>query len=144
MADTSQNYSNHIRHDKLLYVYLVMLLASVALAAIGIFTAPVLVPIALIVNSLATILLAANARTYGTKMQDRIIRTEMNLRLKHVLHGDPQDRARDFTLSQFIGLRFAGDDELAELSQIVLDQNITSANEIKKMVGNWQADHLRV
>ncbi|MCL4692819.1 MAG: hypothetical protein KJ060_09960, partial [Candidatus Hydrogenedentes bacterium] len=47
-------------------------------------------------------------------------------------------------LSQLVGLRFASDAELPGLVQKVLDGNITNADDIKKLVKDWQADHLRV
>lgn len=143
-AEPVQNYQNHIRHDTFLYVYLLVLLAAVVCAAVGLFTAPALVPIAVILNAIGTVFAAINARGYATKLQDRIIRTEMQLRLKEALGGDPQKRVRDFTLDQLIALRFAGDDEIGELANFVLDENITDKSQIKQMIKNWKADHLRV
>ena len=139
-----QNYQNHIRHDVFLYVYLFILLLAVICAAVGVFMAPVLVPIAVILNVVGTVFAAINARQYATKLQDRIVRTEMQLRLKEAFGGDPQKRVRDFSLGQLIALRFAGDDELAELANFVLDENITDKAQIKQMVKNWKPDHLRV
>lgn len=143
-TDSVQNYENHVRHDVFLYVYLLILLVAVVCAAVGLFMAPALVPIAVILNAVGTVFAAINARGYATKLQDRIIRTEMKLRLKEALGGDPQNRVRDLTLGQLVALRFAGDDELGELANFVLDENITDKAQIKQMVKNWKADHLRV
>lgn len=139
-----QNYQNHVRHDVFLYVYLLLILAAILCAVAGLFVAPALVAIAVILNGIGTAFAAINARQYATKLQDRIIRTEMQVRLKEALGGDPQNRVRDFTLDQLIALRFAGDDELAELANFVLDEHITDKAQIKQMVKNWKADHLRV
>ena len=43
-----------------------------------------------------------------------------------------------------VGLRFASDAELPELARKVLDENITKATPIKKLVKDWQPDTLRV
>lgn len=140
-----QNFENHIRHDKLLYGYLcILLLALVCAIAAGIFLNLVLVAVAVTLNIVATILLAINARGYGTKVQDRVVRLEMRLRLAQVLTGDLANRVGDFTLSQLVGLRFASDEELPALAQKVLDENIHKANDIKRLVKDWQADFLRV
>jgi hypothetical protein len=102
-------------------------------------------------GSLATVLLAACAlvtlvkmRMYSLSVQDRIIRLEMRLRLERVLPADLKGRIAGLSLQQLIGLRFASDEELPALVQQVFDGPITNADEIKKRIKNWQADHLRV
>ena len=83
-------------------------------------------------------------RFYSTKLQDRIVRLEMRLRLREVLPDELAADIMDFTLSQLIALRFASDDELPELARKVLDDSITNGSEIKKMIRDWQADWHRV
>lgn len=140
-----QNFENHIRHDKMAYFYIATLLMTFILAAVALFVEnDRILIVAVLMNTFATLLLSANARGYGVKVQDRVVRLEMRLRLKEVLGGDPQGRIKDFTLSQLVGLRFASDAELPELSRKVLDENITSSKQIKQMVTDWQPDHLRV
>lgn len=141
----AQNYANHVRHDKVAYFYIALLLVTFIVAVVALFVdRDWVVIVALLINTFSTLLLAANARGYGTKVQDRVVRLEMRLRLKDLLEPDAQGRINDFTVSQLVGLRFASDAELPELSRKVLDENITSANQIKKMVTDWQPDHLRV
>lgn len=139
-----QNFENHVRHDKMLYGYLLILLLALISAILGIFLNPVLVTVAVVLHIVATILLAINARGYGTKVQDRVVRLEMRLRLGEVLTGDLANRVGDFTLSQLVGLRFASDAELPALAQKVLDEDIRKSNDIKRLVTDWQADFLRV
>ena len=128
-----------------LLVYIALLLISFIGAAVAFFVdRPQLIVASLLINSFATLLLSTNARGYAVKLQDRIVRLEMRLRLKHVLGGDPNGRIKDFKLKQLIGLRFASDAELPGLSQQVLDQDITDLKQIKQMVTEWQADNLRV
>ncbi|MCH7908438.1 MAG: hypothetical protein IIB38_02335 [Candidatus Hydrogenedentes bacterium] len=141
----AQNYANHIRHDKMAYFYLALLLVTFIVAVVALFVeGDRILVAAVLMNTVATLLLATNARGYGIKVQDRVVRLEMRLRLKEVLGGDAHGRINDFTLSQLVGLRFASDAELPELSRKVLDENITSARQIKQMVTDWQPDHLRV
>src|SRR5579872_5167054 len=87
--------------------------------------------------------LAISARLMVLSVQDRVIRLEMRLRMQQVLPPDLRARIAEFTVPQLIALRFAGDDELPELSRRVLDQNLSDGKAIKKMVRNWQADFLR-
>jgi hypothetical protein len=49
----------------------------------------------------------------------------------------------DLTVGQLIALRFASDAELPDLCIKVLDDNIQDRKAIKRMIRNWQADHLR-
>jgi hypothetical protein len=43
-----------------------------------------------------------------------------------------------------VRLRWAGDGELPGLARKVLDDNITDATPIKKLVTDWQGDYHRV
>ncbi|GIT66747.1 MAG: hypothetical protein Ct9H300mP25_02190 [Acidobacteriota bacterium] len=47
------------------------------------------------------------------------------------------------TMEQIVALRFASDEELAELTQDALDHN-TSPNALKQAVKNWRPDYNRV
>ena len=146
-----QNYENHVRNDKLVFTVLGTYLLVILLAVVGIFTNDVgilthdvLIALAVVVAGAGGILSAAMTRGYSTKLQDRIIRLEMRLRLREVLPDELAADIMDFTLSQLIALRFASDDELPELARKVLDENITKGSEIKKMIRDWQADWHRV
>jgi hypothetical protein len=84
------------------------------------------------------------ARQFVVTLQDRVIRLEMRVRMNDVLPAELRARANQLTVRQLIALRFAGDAELPALVGTVLDERIGDAKAIKKMVTNWQADHLRV
>ena len=139
-----QNYENHIRHDKVIYTVLGIFLLAIILAVAGIFIDELFVALGVIVAGAGGALGAIVIRTYSTKLQDRIIRLEMRLRMREVLPDELAADVMDFTLSQLIALRFASDDELPELARKVLDENITKGSEIKKMIRDWQADWHRV
>ena len=146
-----QNYENHVRNDKLVFAILGTYLLVIILAVVGIFTndvgiltRDVIIALAVVVAGAGGILSAMMTRGYSTKLQDRIIRLEMRLRLREVLPDELAADVMDFTLSQLIALRFASDDELPELARKVLDENITKGSDIKKMIRDWQADWHRV
>jgi hypothetical protein len=98
----------------------------------------------LILAGLTGALCSVMARSYSTKVQDRIIRLEMRLRMERVLPPDLAVRIGEFTLGQLIALRFASDAELPELARKVLAEKIEKRSEIKKLIKDWQADWHRV
>jgi hypothetical protein len=90
----------------------------------------------LLVLSLAAALLFYYVRTFPLKAQDRVIRTEENLR-HFALTGKLLDPR--LTLRQIIGLRFASDAEFVALAQRAADENL-SPDAIKRAVKNWKID----
>lgn len=91
----------------------------------------------------ALILGALYSRLFALRVQDRVIRLEMRLRLERILPADLKSLIDEFTLGQLIALRFASDTELVELSRLVLAQKLNGASAIKQSIRNWQADVLR-
>jgi hypothetical protein len=83
------------------------------------------------------------ARLMALKVQDRVIRLEMRLRLREVLPADLQPRISELTPQQLTGLRFASDGELPDLVRQVLAGSLKNATDIKKAVTHWQGDYLR-
>lgn len=146
-----QNFENHVRQPTDAFVVLGAFLLAIILAVVGIFTndmgiltREVLIALAVVAAGAAGILNTMMTRGYSTKLQDRIIRLEMRLRLREILPDELAADITDFKLSQLIALRFASDEELPELARKVLDEKITKAGDIKKMVRDWQPDHHRV
>jgi Family of unknown function (DUF6526) len=91
----------------------------------------------------ALLLLALNARMFALTVQDRVIRLEMQLRLRNLLPPDQHRCIADFTVGQLVALRFASDAELPGLARKVLDEKVNDRKSIKKMIQNWQTDLLR-
>lgn len=89
-------------------------------------------------------LIVFTARLQAMKVQDRVIRLEEQLRYRGILPADLAERASGLKIGEMIALRFAHDDELAELVQRTLNGEFTKTREIKMAVKNWRADHLRV
>lgn len=91
----------------------------------------------------ALLLVCLYARVFALRAQDRVIRLEEILRMERLLPADLKPRIGELRAGQLIALRFAGDEELPELTRTVLDKGIKDRAEIKKMVRTWRADHLR-
>jgi hypothetical protein len=98
-------------------------------------------------TSLLIVLLAVAAaqffwycRIFPLKAQDRAIRAEEKLRY-YVLTGEMPDARLD--TRQFIGLRFASDEELPALAKRAAEEGM-SEDAIKKAVRSWRGDTYRV
>jgi len=145
MSDpTPQNLGNHIRLDKpYFFVVAPLLLLGVISAIIGLFKEP-FSNIAVLLISLGSIGLFVRARSYAATVQDRVIRTEMRVRLARLLGPENHGRIDALTRQQMVGLRFASDAELPGLVEKVEKENIGSTGAIKKLVTDWQGDHFRV
>ena len=80
------------------------------------------------------------SRTFALKAQDRAIRSEENLR-HYVLTGKLLDKR--LGPGRIVALRFASDEEFADLANRAATQNMT-ADEIKRAIRNWRPDLYRV
>jgi Family of unknown function (DUF6526) len=96
-----------------------------------------------VLMALALIVLFFYARLFALAVQDRVIRLEMRLRLAEILPVELRSRIAEFSVSQLVALRFAGDAEMPALARKVLDEKIDDRKAIKQMVKDWQADYLR-
>ena len=145
MANEGQNLSNHTRLvPPYHYVALPIFLVNFLWAVRGLVGGMSFDAILNVLVAAALIIVAFFARVFALKAQDRVIRLEMRLRMRELLPEDRQGRINDFTPTQMVGLRFAGDAELPELARKVLDENITKPTPIKKMITDWQGDYFRV
>ena len=142
----TQNYANHRRfvpmyHGVLFGLLLLTLIGSVVnlYKSLGdhqrLYSASLIVVLAV-----STLILSLFSRIFALKAQDRAIRAEENLR-HFVLTGKLPDSR--LTIRQIIGLRFAPDDEFAELARKAAGENL-SEDQIKQAVKNWKADTYRV
>jgi uncharacterized protein DUF6526 len=91
----------------------------------------------------ALLVLMVEARLFSLRVQDRVIRLEERLRFMRLLPADLHPRINEFTVSQLVSLRFAGDAELPALARKVLDEKLTGRKAIKQLIQNWRPDHLR-
>ena len=117
------------------------LLAVLAFAGMVLFVlrTPSVLTVALLMMAGAVVGLVLLVRQYTTRLQDRIIRLEMRVRLAGL--GREHDVTR-LTVRQLVALRFASDVELGALVDRALAENLTS-DQIKRAITNWQADRMR-
>ena len=137
----AQNFDNH-RHRPLLW--LIAALSAVlgfvvfALFVLG-WRQPSVITVGLLLIGFSLLCVVWMVRQYALRLQDRIIRLEMQTRMARL------GRAADFeriSLRQIVALRFASDAELPALLERALAEHLT-ADQIKRAVTTWQADHMR-
>jgi hypothetical protein len=140
-----QTYANHRRFVPAFhFVTAFLLLVNLVWSVVVIFRhfSPTAVVNAL--TAVALVLLFVHIRAFAVGNQDRIIRLEMRLRLERLLPADLKGRIGEFTRGQLVGMRFASDGELPALAKQVLGDKTLGAEQIKKMVKDWQGDYHRV
>jgi hypothetical protein len=89
--------------------------------------------------ALAVTTLVTMSRTYIVRLQNRIIRVEMMLRLERLGRGAA---FRELTMGQIAALRFASDAELSMLLDRALAEDLSS-DQIKRAITDWQGDYFR-
>jgi hypothetical protein len=142
---TTQTYANHLRWYPLFHFVLMPLLAINLLShLVRFFMAPSWALFFWVLLSIMLILMALTSRLMALKAQDRLIRLEERLRYREMLTPDLARRTDELTLGQVIALRFASDDELADLVERTLNGEFARGKEIKLAVRNWRGDHVRV
>lgn len=146
---SAQNYKNHPKFPGSLVACMTGVLLAVILAIVGLcmpssVAGVCLIGTACLLHGVTALYALFVMRTYATGLQDRIIRMEMHYRLDQILPEDLKARTGELTIKHLVGLRFAGDDEIVELTRWTLDNKPEKANEIKKKIKNWQADEHRV
>ena len=94
------------------------------------------------VVAVALLMVFVFARVFALRVQDRVIRLEMHRRLG-ALAPDLAPRLSEFSVHQLCSLRFASDAELPELARKVLAEKLHDRKAIKRMIRQWEADHLR-
>jgi hypothetical protein len=139
-----QNYANHRQfvpafHFVALPILMVNLGWQINRLRAG-FTGDTALDVA---TALALVLGFLMVRAMSLRVQDRVIRLEMRLRLREMLPSEMHHKIAQLSAKQLVGLRFASDGELPSLVNQILKDNITNADTIKKMVKDWVADDLR-
>lgn len=132
----TQSFANHVHTPRPTGLAFLFTLAAFVLLAYGAFRAPSLQSLALVLLACAVMVLVGISRIYTVKLQDRIIRLEMLVRLERLGH------ARDFgrlATGQIVALRFASDAELPGLVDRSLTESLTP-DQIKRAVTDWQPD----
>jgi hypothetical protein len=144
-APASQTFANHRRYDPLWHFVgaVIVLLGFIAAIVHAVRHPERNLNWIGVVYTFGVLLCVARARTQTLRVQDRVIRLEMRLRLKDVLPAALAARIGELSVSQLVGLRFAGDDELAGLVERCLSGQLAGGEAVKKEIKNWQPDWLR-
>jgi hypothetical protein len=145
MAQTpSQSFENHARVIPAFHMAVFGILAlNLVWSVYRLIRMPGMESLIALLLAIAFVLMAFYTRVFPLTVQDRVIRLEMQLRLKGLLPPELQSRIPEFSHRQLVALRFASDQELPELCRTVLNDNITDTKTIKKMIKSWRPDHLR-
>ena len=140
-----QSYKNHARFRPAFHFFTVpVLLVNVFVQLWALWALPTLGSVWAFVVSAALVTLAFLSRIQALSAQDRIIRLEMQLRLRDMLPADLQTRIHELSPRYLVALRFASDAELPGLIREVLAGTLKTPREVKRRVRDWQGDWLRV
>ncbi|RKN70115.1 DUF6526 family protein [Paenibacillus ginsengarvi] len=141
-----QNYGNHKRlhppyHFGLSILTLAVLIGSIVNAVIAFRSGEGRLAACLLVGvGVALVFLLVFVRTYALKAQDRALQTEVQLR-HYMLTGKPIDSR--LGVLQLVALRFASDEELAELCRRAAEEQL-SPDAIKRSIKTWRPDQYRI
>jgi hypothetical protein len=135
-----QTYANHAHQPRSwLLAWLLAVLGEVLVLA-AVFTSPLtLMSVGVALLGGAVVLGVTITRQYALRLQNRIIRAEMQTRLARLGRVDVLARV---TMPQLVALRFASDLELPALIDRTLAERLTP-DQIKRAVTDWQGDYLR-
>src|ERR1700733_10888374 len=140
----AQSFANHLRLDPPFHFFLLPLgLIAIIVSVIILIRRPGIGSVLGVILAIGFVMIAAKARSYALKVQDRVIRLEERLRLSLLLPETLRPRIGDLTESQLIALRFASDSELPVLAKRALDEGMTS-KQIKTSIESWRPDYFRV
>jgi len=144
MSERTQNYQNHAQFIPLYHgVLTTMLFVNVAWATVRVTRSASIESAMTLLLAMALLVTAFYARSFALRVQDRVIRLEMRLRLREILPPDLAARIPDLTIPQLVAMRFASDAEMPDLMRRVLNDGIRDPKAIKQMVRDWQPDFAR-
>ncbi len=142
---TPQTFANHVRWQPIFHFFVAPVMAiNFIVAVVQFFMTPSVAAGWWMVVSAALVVLAFLVRVNPLKAQDRIIRLEERLRFQQLLQPELARRINELSPAQVCALRFAGDEELADLVTQTMAGKYARPREIKQAVKNWRADTFRV
>jgi len=136
-----QNYENHRHRPTLTNVAGLLAFLGLVVIAISLVRAPSFAGLGELCLALSALVLVAMSRIYIIRLQDRIIRLEMRLRLARLVPHRQVDIER-LPVRQLVALRFASDAELPVLMDRAVAENL-SPDKIKRAIRDWQPDYQR-
>ena len=139
---STQTYENHAHQP----TFTIVAAAFWALGVVGLGAAWAGLPWGLAVGAagllLAVFCLISMSRVYITRLQDRIIVLEEQLRAERLLSPTQLTQWRGLGVKQIAALRFASDNEFASLVDRASAESL-QPDAIKRAVAQWREDHRR-
>jgi hypothetical protein len=134
-----QTYANHRYRPTLWLVTALFGVIGFILILLFMLRQPSVVTFGLLFLATALMLSVWMVRQYALRLQNRIIRLEMQTRLARLGRAADCDR---LSIRQLVALRFASDPELGSLLDKTLADKL-EPDQIKRAVANWQGDYMR-
>ncbi len=145
MTAPPQSYGNHRRFHPLFHFFVVpIVFINIVWSIVRLVRFPSVENGWQMIMAIALFVIAFLPRIYGLRVQNRLIRLEERIRMEAILPEDLRRRIPELTQGQIISLRFCDDQQLAELTRVVLDENLRARNEIKRRIRTWRPDNHRV
>jgi predicted lysophospholipase L1 biosynthesis ABC-type transport system permease subunit len=138
-AQRAQTYENHVYRARAWTVTWSVALVALLVLMFYAYEEPTYVSFALVALAGTVLSAVSLVRVFALRLQNRIIRLEMQLRLARL--GRDQDLPR-LAMPQIVALRFASDSELPALIDRAIAENLP-ADAIKRAVRDWQGDYFR-
>ena len=143
-ASQPQSFTNHTKWDPLFHFILVPIsIVNLFVVGVYLYKTPSRLGAWVLVLAIAAFLTLFKMRLYSLKVQNRLICLEEKVRMAAVLPSSHKAHVDSLTPDQFVGLRFASDDELTTLVERAAKEKLSRAD-IKKAVVKWRADEYRV
>ena len=134
-----QTYATHRYRPTLWLVTALLAVIALVLVVMLMFLRPAIVTLAPVFLALALSLTVWMVHQYALRLQNRIIRLEMQVRLARLGRVTDCDR---LSMPQLVALRFASDSEIVSLLDKTLADKL-DPDQIKRAVTSWQGDHMR-
>ena len=139
MAHKAQTYANHVYRATAWTTTWSVALIALLVFVFHAWQEPTVVSFALVALAGTVLTAISLIRVFALRLQNRIIRLEMQVRLARI--GREQDLHR-LAMPQIVALRFASDSELPALIDRAIVESLP-ADAIKRAVRDWQGDYLR-
>jgi uncharacterized protein DUF6526 len=145
MAEPTQTYINHRRYIPGYHFFALPVVSiNAIIQTVQAFRFPSLL---MFWNAIVWFALAAGiwyARVMAITAQNRAIRIEERERLARLLPPEMRHRINDLSIRKLTALRFAPDEEVADLAMRCLDGTLATRDQVKKEIRNWRPDYDRV
>jgi hypothetical protein len=139
VAQESQSYANHPYRPLAWNITVLVGLIAFLTLLVHAYEEPTYLSFALLALAGVVLSAASLIRVFALRLQNRIIRLEMQVRLGRL--GRERDLQR-LTIPQIVALRFGSDAELPALIDRAIAESL-SPDAIKRAVRDWQGDYLR-